>query len=142
MPNQYTEFVKMHFHDKKYAGMTPQQRMQKLAEEYRKGKPAMAKAPKLAPRPKRERKARGGEVSAGGIGADVGNVVDAVGSLFGLGLEKKKGRKARGGEVSAGEMTAGRMRKQKKAGEMTAGKAKKVKGAGAISSALASLLPF
>lgn len=137
----YTDFVKTHYHDKKFAGLTPQEKMKALAADYRKMKPA----PKVAARPRKgaRRSARGGEVSAGGIGADVGNVVDAVGSLFGLGLEKKKGRKARGGEVSAGEMTAGRMRKPR-GGETTAGRMKKgkVHGSGAISSALANLLPF
>lgn len=34
----------------------------------------------------RERKGSGGDVIGGGIGSDVGQVVDSIGSLFGLGL--------------------------------------------------------
>jgi hypothetical protein len=121
----YTDFVKKHFHDKKHQGHSPQEIMKALAAEYRKQNPKKEEAAK--PRVRRQRKGAAGQVSAGGIGSDIGTAVDAIGSLFGLGLERKKG-----GAVSAGAMSAGRMRKKGgavSAGAMSAGRMRRKGGA-------------
>jgi hypothetical protein len=144
--SKYTEFVKMHYHDKKYAGLSPQMTMKALAADYRKMNPAKTMEAKPRARKMKAGAVSAGSVSAGGIGSDIGTAVDAIGSLFGLGLEKKKGSrkahsKAHGGATSAGELMAGQESAGAVAGRLRKGR-KDVRGSGAISSALASLLPF
>ena len=78
---KYTEFVKANYD--KVRNLPAKQRMKAIAEMWKKSK--------------------GGAVAGGGIGSDIGNAVDSIGSLFGLGLEKRKrGRPAKKGGAVAG----------------------------------------
>jgi len=96
---KYTDFVKAHFH-KLPANMSAKEKMKKIAELWRAQK-GQAHAQGQAQAHAHARSAKGA-----GVFGSIGNAVDGVGSLFGLGLEKhkKKGRgrprkSAKGGSI-------------------------------------------
>lgn len=95
----YKEFIKANFH-KLPADLSAKEKMVKLAEMWHSSKS------------KTKSKSKKPEEGAGLFGS-IGDAVDSVGSLFGLGLEKK--HKAKGGAISGGneKRKPGRPRKVK-----------------------------
>ena len=92
----YTDFVKANFH-KLPATMKATDKMRSLGAAWRKMK-ADAGTP-IAPRKARKPRAR--KTKGAGIGSDVGQVVDSLGSLLGFGLKKKRTRKTKGGGIGS-----------------------------------------
>ncbi|NCX04299.1 MAG: hypothetical protein EBW68_00775 [Actinobacteria bacterium] len=88
----YQQFVKAHYHDAQFKGMTPPQTIKAIATMWR------------------SHKAKGGAVTAGK--AEGGGIIgDLLGSLMGGKAKKGKAprkRAKKGGSVTAGSMTAGK----------------------------------